>query len=191
MSHNKIGELRFEPLIKKHWGDFETLFGKQGACGGCWCMWWRLKRSVFEKNKGIRNKEAMSNIVDSGEIPGILAYSDNKPIAWCSVASRENYPSLERSRVLKRIDDKPVWSVVCFFIDKHYRNKGVSVKLLSACIEYVKKKGGKVLEGYPIELKKKRMPYVFAWTGLTNTFKTAGFIECARRSETRPIMRYY
>ncbi len=93
-------------------------------------MWWRLKRFEFEKNKGKRNKEAMSNIVNSGEIPGILAYSDNKPIAWCSVAPREKYPSLERSRVLKRIDDTSVWSIVCFFIDKRYRNKGVSVKLL-------------------------------------------------------------
>lgn len=191
MSHKKIGELKFEPVTKKHRDDFEALFGERGASGGCWCMWWRLKRFEFEKNKGKRNKEAMSNIVNSGEIPGILAYSDNKPIAWCSVAPREKYPSLERSRVLKRIDDTSVWSIVCFFIDKRYRNKGVSVKLLLACIKYVKEKGGRVLEGYPVEPKKERIPEVFAWTGFANAFKAAGFIECARRSETRPIMRYY
>ena len=104
----------------------------------------------------------MRNIVNSGEIPGLLAYLEDKPAGWCSVAPREKFSSLERSRVLKRIDDKPVWSIVCFFIDKHYRNKGVSVKLLSACIEYVKEKGGKVLEGYPIEPKKGRIPEVFA-----------------------------
>ena len=191
MAHKAITELKFKPLTRKNWDDFETLFGKKGASGGCWCMWWRLKRSEFEKNKGKRNKEAMSNIVNSGEIPGILAYSDNKPIAWCSVAPREKYPSLERSRVLKRIDDKPVWSVVCFFIDNRYRNKGISVKLLSACIEYVKENGGRILEGYPVEPKKERMPDAFVWTGLANTFKTTGFVECVRRSETRPIMRYY
>ena len=133
----------------------------------------------------------MRNIANSGEIPGLLAYSDGKPVGWCSVAPRERFPSLEQSGVLKRIDDTPAWSVVCFFIDKCYRNKGVSVKLLSACIEYVKEKGGKVLEGYPIEPKKGRIPEVFAWTGLANTFKTTGFVECVRRSETRPIMRYY
>jgi len=191
MSHKMISKVKFEPLTRENWDDFETLFGERGACGGCWCMWWRLKRFEFEKNKGKRNKEAMSNIVNSGEIPGILAYSDNKPIAWCSVAPREKYHSLERSRVLKRIDDKPVWSVVCFFIDKRYRNKGVSVKLLLACIKYVKEKGGRVLEGYPVEPKKERIPEVFAWTGFANAFKAAGFIECARRSETRPVMRYY
>ena len=191
MAHKEITELKFKPLTRKNWDDFETLFGEKGASGGCWCMWWRLKRSEFEKNKGIRNKEAMRNIVNSGEIPGLLAYLDDKPVGWCSVAPREKFTSLERSRVLKRIDDKLVWSIVCFFIDKHYRNKGISVKLLSSCIKYVKEKGGKVIEGYPIEPKKGRIPEVFAWTGLANTFKTTGFVECARRSETRPIMRYY
>ena len=191
MSHKKIGELKFEPLTKKHWDDFEALFGERGASGGCWCMWWRLKRFEFENNKGKRNKEAMKNIVNSGEIPGLLAYSNGKTVGWCSIAPREQYPSLERSRVLKRIDDTPVWSIVCFFIDKRYRNKGVSVKLLLACIKYVKEKGGRVLEGYPAEPKKERIPEVFAWTGFANAFKAAGFIECARRSETRPVMRYY
>jgi len=186
-----ISKVKFEPLTRENWDDFETLFGERGACGGCWCMWWRLKRFEFENNKGKRNKEAMKNIVNSGEIPGLLAYSNGKTVGWCSIAPRERYPSLERSRVLKRIDDKPVWSVVCFFIDKRYRNKGVSVKLLLACIKYVKEKGGRVLEGYPAEPKKERIPEVFAWTGFANAFKAAGFIECARRSETRPIMRYY
>ena len=127
MSHKRIGELKFEPLTKKHWDDFEALFGVRGASGGCWCMWWRLKRSEFEKNKGKRNKEAMSNIVNSGEIPGILAYSDNKPIAWCSVAPREKYPSLEKSRVLKRIDDKPAWSIACFLLISTIEIKGLAL----------------------------------------------------------------
>ncbi len=191
MLHKTTAKLRFEPLTKKNWNDLEALFGERGASGGCWCMWWRLKRSEFEKNKGKRNKEAMRSIVSSGEIPGLLAYADGKPVGWCSVAPREKFSSLERSRVLKRIDDKPVWSIVCFFIDKRYRNKGVSVKLLSACINYVKEQGGRVLEGYPVEPKKGRMPDVFAWTGFSNAFKDAGFEECVRHSETRPIMRYY
>jgi GNAT superfamily N-acetyltransferase len=191
MSHKTTPKLIFEPLTKKNWYDLEALFGERGASSGCWCMWWRLRRSEFEKSKGKRNKEAMRGIVNSGEIPGLLAYLDGKPIGWCSVAPREKFSSLERSRVLKSIDDKPVWSIVCFFIDRRYRNKGVSVKLLSACIKYVKEKGGKILEGYPVEPRKERMPDVFAWTGFSNAFKAAGFVECARRSETRPIMRYY
>ena len=183
--------LEFHPLTKDRWTDFEALFGERGACGGCWCMWWRLKRSEFEKKKGKSNKKAMKAIVYAGEVPGILAYDEGNPIGWCSVGPRDSFPLLNRSRILKKIDETPVWSVVCFFIEKKHRNKRVSVQLLQAAIEYVKQQGGKVLEGYPIEPKKDRMPSAFAWTGFASTFRKASFVECIRRSETRPIMRFH
>lgn len=153
-------------------------------------MFWRLSRSQFDKQKGEGNRQTLKNTVDSGEIPGILAYADNQPIAWCSVAPRENYPVLERSRVLKRIDEKPVWSVVCFFVAKSFRGKGVTVPLLRAAVGYAKKHGAKIVEGYPIE-SEKTMPASFVWTGLTSMFLKAGFVELARRSENRPIMRCF
>ncbi len=187
----RLSKIEFHPLTKKCWADFVKLFGERGACGGCWCMWWRLKRSEFEHQKGEGNKKAMKAIVDSGEIPGILAYFRGAPIGWCSVAPREAFPTLNRSRILKQIDEKSVWSIVCFFIDKHFRNKGLSTQLLKAAIEYVKKQGGKVLEGYPVEPKKDTYPATFAYTGFSSAFKKAGFVESVRRSETRPIMRYY
>jgi len=182
--------IEFRPLTSERWPDFETLFGKNGACGGCWCMWWQLPRSEFNRQKGQRNKQAMKAIVASGEVPGILAYFDQKPIGWCAVAPREHYPVLGRSRILKEIDDTPVWSVTCFFIAKEHRKQGVSVQLLRAAVEHVKRRGGKVVEGYPIEPKTDTMPAAFVWTGLASAFREAGFVECARRSDTRPIMRY-
>ncbi|MFH0931574.1 MAG: GNAT family N-acetyltransferase, partial [Candidatus Zixiibacteriota bacterium] len=120
-SKPKISDLKFNTVTPKRWKDLENLFGERGACGGCWCMWWRLSRSQFNKQKGEGNRKALKKIVDSGEIPGILAYADGKPIGWCSVAPREGFPVLERSRILKRIDEKPVWSVVCFFVAKPFR----------------------------------------------------------------------
>jgi len=189
--YETLPELEFYPLTKDRWADFEKLFGERGACGGCWCMYWKLERSEFERQKGAGNRKAMKTIVNSGEVPGILAFAEAKPIAWCAVAPRDSYPALNRSRILKKIDDIPVWSIVCFFVDKQYRNRGVSIQLLRAAIAHVKNRGGEVLEGYPIEPKKDRMPAVFAYTGLASAFKQAGFVECARRSETRPIMRFY
>ncbi len=185
-----IIDLEFHPLTPERWKDLETLFGERGACGGCWCMWWRLKRSQFEKQKGLENKKALKKIVDSGEIPGILAYTNGQPIAWCSVAQRRTYPVLERSRILKRIDDETVWSVVCFFVAKSFRRKRVTVKLLRAAIKYVSEQGGKIVEGYPMEPRKSQMPNAFAWTGLVSAFRKTGFVEVLRRSPTRPIMRY-
>jgi len=153
-------------------------------------MWWKLTRSEFLKQRGEGNKRALKNIVDSGVVPGILAYADGEPVGWCAVAPRKAYPTLERSRVLKRVDNKQVWSVVCFFVAKHFRGKGVTLKLLEAALKYVKERGGKIVEGYPIEPKKERIPNASAYTGLASTFRKAGFVEVARRSENRPIMRY-
>ena len=190
--HQIIGsELKFYPVTPKKWSDFEALFGERGACGGCWCMLWRLKRSEFEHQKGKKNKQAMKALIESGGTPGILAYHKGQPVAWCSVAPREQFPALERSRILKKIDHLPVWSISCFFVEKNYREKGVSVQLARAAIDFVAKKGGKIIEAYPVEPGKDRSPPAFVWTGLAAGFKKAGFKECVRRSETRPIMRYF
>jgi GNAT superfamily N-acetyltransferase len=188
---SSLSDLKFQPVTAKRWRDLENLFGERGACGGCWCMWWRLSRSCFNMQKGEGNKKGLKKIVDSGEVPGLLAYTKGEPIGWCSVAPRETFSTLERSRILKRVDEKPVWSVVCFFVAKTFRRKGVTIELLKAAIEYAKKHGAKIVEGYPVEPKKGKMPDVFAYTGLASAFRQAGFVEVLRRSETRPIMRYF
>jgi GNAT superfamily N-acetyltransferase len=153
-------------------------------------MWWRLPRSEFTRNRGKRNKEALKNMVDSGKMPGILAFLRGEPVGWCAVAPREEYPTLERSRLLKRVDGDQVWSVVCFFVARKFRRMGITVKLLEATIDYVKKQGGKIVEGYPIDPIKGGTPDPFAFTGLVSAFRKAGFAEVDRRSNTRPIMRH-
>jgi GNAT superfamily N-acetyltransferase len=181
--------LTFRPLTPARWGDLEQLFGANGACGGCWCMWWRLARSEFQRQKGEANKEAFRALLDAGEVPGVLAYEGGRPVGWCAVAPRESYPALGRSRVLKPVDEQPVWSVTCFFVAKDKRRQGLTVRLLRAAVDHVRRQGGRVVEGYPVEPKAGPMPAAFAWTGLAAAFRKAGFVECARRSETRPIMR--
>jgi GNAT superfamily N-acetyltransferase len=187
---NKKLALTFQPLQPERWKDFEKLFGARGACGGCWCMWWRVTAKVFEAQKGAGNKRAMKKLVHSGRVPGLLAYDGDDPVAWCSVAPREDFPRLQGSRILKPVDDTPVWSVVCLFVEKSYRRKGVSSRILKAAVEYVKSRGGRIVEGYAVEPKKDRMPDAFAFHGLAASYRKAGFKEVARRSETRPIMRY-
>ena len=149
-----------------------------------------MAEKISLQQKGEKNKRAFKKIVESGQIPGIIAYLEEKPIGWCSVSLREVYSRLERSRILKPIDNNPVWSVVCFYIKKEFRRKGISVMLLKAAIDYVKKKGGDILEGYPTEPKKSSSPDPFVYTGLASAFKKVGFVEVARRSKTRPIMRF-
>ncbi len=170
------------------WKDVEALFGPRGACGGCWCMSWRVPRSVFDANKGEKNKAALRQLVRSRLAPGVLAYSGGRPVGWCAVAPREAYPRLENSRVLKRVDDQPVWSVTCFFVAKDFRHRRVAEALLIAAVDYARSKGATVVEGYPNDLDG-ALPDAFVWTGLWPTFRRAGFKVVARRSAKRPMVR--
>ncbi|MDO9301632.1 MAG: GNAT family N-acetyltransferase, partial [Anaerolineales bacterium] len=109
-------------------------------------------------------------------------------------------------RALKPIDDQEVWSITCFFVEKKHRRKGITVELLKAAVDYVKTQGGKIVEGYPVDVKKEA-PAPFIFTGTAAAFKKAGFIETARNpvlpqehrdsvsrvegSPTRPIFRHF
>jgi len=180
--------LSVQPLTPERWDDFEKLFGKRGACGGCWCMLWRLSRSQFDQQKGNGNRRAMKRVVKAGP-PGLLAYVDGETVGWCSVAPREEFPGLQRSRFFKPLDEEPVWAVSCLFVARTHRKRGVSVALLKAAVEFVRQQGGRIVEGYPQVPRKDPMPDVFAWTGLASAFARAGFKEVARPAPTRPVMR--
>lgn len=178
------------PATPSRWKDVEKLFGPRGACAGCWCMFWRVTRTAYENGKHSGNKRKMKALVASGAVPGLIAYRNGEPVGWCAVAPRSEYTALSRSRVLAPVDDKPVWSVSCFFVARGHRRTGVTVELLKAAVEYARKKKANIVEGYPVEPKKGAMADVFVWTGLASAFRKAGFKEAARRSATRPIMRY-
>ena len=184
------GNPTFRPLTPDVWDAFERLFGSNGACGGCWCMLWRLGRREFDQQKGDGNRAALRTLVEGGVTPGILAFSGTDAIGWCAVAPRNDYPALARSRVLKPVDSQPVWSVSCLFIARAHRRQGVSVRLLRAAVNHVARQGGRIVEGYPVEPKTTDMAPAFAWTGTASAFLKAGFHEVARNSDTRPIMRF-
>lgn len=182
-------DLSFHPLTQKLWRDFELLFGKNGACGGCWCMHWKLRGKDFSENTGNAARQMQKSIVDSKIVPGLLAYSEGYPVGWIAVEPRSAYPKLAHSRVLKPVDDQEVWSITCFFVEKKHRHKGITVELLKAATEYVKGRGGKIVEGYPVDAKSEE-PAPFVFTGTAAAFANAGFQEVARNSPTRPIFRY-
>ena len=179
----------FAPLTPDRWPDLEKLFGPRGACGGCWCMYWRLTRPEFAAGQGAGNRRAFRRLVGSGVVPGILAYMGGEPAGWCAIEPRAAYPRLARSRILAPVDDAPVWSISCFFIDRRYRRQGLSVQLLEAAVRHARACGARLVEGYPIESGKGNVPAAFAWTGLTAAFRAAGFVEVARRSARQPVMR--
>jgi GNAT superfamily N-acetyltransferase len=185
-------QLTIEPLTKENWDKFVELFGDKGACGNCWCMYYRLSKADFRKGKSDEgNRDAMEELVRNGKPAGLLGLLEGRAIAWCAFAPREDFIKLDNSRVHKRIDDKPVWSIPCLFIDKPYRRSGVSVQLLKGAAEYAKQNGIKIIEAYPSIPTQDKIPDSFAWTGLYKSFERAGFEIADRTSRNRPLVRYY
>lgn len=152
-------------------------------------MWWRQTRAEYSRFSGEANKGTMREIILSGRTPGLIAYVDGVPSGWVSVAPREEFPSLDRSRVAKRVDDRPVWSIVCFFIKVGYRRKGLTGALIQAALEYARQNGAQAVEAYPVE-NETGVNGSGEFTGIASTFRKAGFVEVARRTEKRPLMRY-
>jgi GNAT superfamily N-acetyltransferase len=189
-SKTKKTKLTFQLANAERWSDVEELFGDRGACGGCWCMFWRLQRKQFDAGKGTPNKKAFKAIIQSGSQPGVIAYHNQEPIGWCAVAPREQYIALERSRILQPVDHQPVWSISCLFVKKPYRRQGISSQLLRAAVDHAANQGARIVEGYPVEPSMERMPDPFLWHGIPSAFIAAGFKEVLRRSQSRPIMRF-
>jgi GNAT superfamily N-acetyltransferase len=177
------------PLTPDRWQDLVALFGPKGAQEGCWCMYFRQTAREWKENKGGNNRRMMEVKVMAGEEPGLIAYVDGSPAGWISLGPREEFVRLERSKVMRPVDDRPMWSIVCFFVAREHRRSGLTVRLLEAAVEYARGKGATMLEGYPTEPKEGGEVDLFVYTGLRSAFDRVGFTEVDRRSEKRPVMR--
>jgi GNAT superfamily N-acetyltransferase len=182
-----------KPLTPDTWGDLVELFGRPGASipRGCYCMCYR-RSGKHEPSPGISysesNKRELKALVDRGEIPGLLGYDKDRPIGWVSLGPREDYAKLKRSPVMKPVDDKPVWSIVCFFVDANARHRGVAAAMLKAAIAWAKNERVALLEAYPCD-KPRRSVDDSMWFGAKAMFDRAGFVEVARRKPLRPVVR--
>ena len=184
------------PATAKRWTDLERLFGANGAYSNCWCMFWRMTHTDFNRMKAAERKTRLQLLTLGARPPGVIAYVDGTPAGWCSLGPREDYIALERSRNLRRVDDRPVWSVVCFFVAKPYRRQGLALALLKGAVGYAAAQGAKIVEAYPLDLQTPRLQGAHltgtsGYMGIASVFREAGFSEAARTSETQVIMRYY
>lgn len=182
-------DIKLKPLSGSNWNQFELLMGKNGGCGGCWCMTFRLSAKEFTANKFNGNKKRMKEIVEAGRPTGLIATLHQEPLGWIAWAPREDYIKIENSRSFKRIDDKPVWSITCFFIKKEYRRKGFSRALIKMAIEHARKKKIGILEAYPAIPYQDKVPPPFLWTGILSAFLENGFEIVRLSGKSRAMVR--
>jgi GNAT superfamily N-acetyltransferase len=183
------------PATAERWPDLELLFSARRATSSCWCMFWRLRRTDFSRQTDDEKKAALQAHTAGRLAPGVLAYVAGKAIGWCSVGPREDFVALEHSRILKRLDDQPVWSIVCFFVATPFRKKGVMAELLRGAVAYAKQNGAQVIESYPLDLQShqpagQKLPGFNSYMGIASVFQAAGFVKVSAASETQVMMRY-
>lgn len=177
------------PLSKKTWKDLVLLFGEKGACGGCWCMTWRLPSSVYQQTKGASNKTLLYELVCQNEALGVILYNETTPIGWCSISPKERLFQQKKSRIFKHTPFEKTWSIVCLYIMPAYRRKGVATVLIEEAYQYASSNGAIIVEAYPVIPKQLDMPDVFAWTGIWKSYLKAGFTIIHQPSTAKYIMQ--
>ena len=185
-------ELDVRPVGPADWPTVSALFGRNGACGGCWCMWARVPRGgkLWEERKGEANRRALRSLVTSGRVHALLAFDGDAAVGWCCLGPREDFPRLLRVRALPAAWEPGTWAVVCFFIPAGRRRQGVARALLAGAVDLARRLGARVIEGYPVPVGPGRtMPAAFAWTGVPRLFAAAGFGEATAPGAARPVFR--
>ena len=185
---------RVAPLTPELWPELEALFGKNGACMGCWCMYWRLPNKAWRAARGDKAKRAFKRRVEQGPAPGVIAIQGDEAVGWLQIGPRADAPQWNTPRRVSApleegdAEDERVWAATCFFVKPGHRRQGVTDALLKAGLAFAKKQGARVVEACPMD-SSGRMDTASLYVGRMSVFERAGFREVARRKDTRPLMR--
>lgn len=181
-----------KPLTSANFADLEAIFNARGCsvARNCWCMYYRKTGSGPWPTKEIakKNHDAMKSLADGGGQVGLVGYRDGVPAGWVSFGPREDFARLANSKVMAAVDDRKVWSIICFVVPSEYRKQGVAKLLLDAAIAFCRKKKVKLVEAYPVD-KDGRTADSNMWFGAKSMYDAAGFEEVARRKPERPVVR--
>jgi GNAT superfamily N-acetyltransferase len=183
--------IHIRPLEPGDWPIIVKLFGENGACGGCWCMWPRVPRGgkLWEDLKGAKNRDRFRRLIQAGKVHGVLAFCGDEPVGWCSFGPRETFPRLDTVRALQHDWSEGTWSIVCFYIPAAWRSHGIASELAEAATKRALALGARAIEGYPVVPKSPSdpLPAAFAWTGVPALFEKAGYSELMRPKASRTI----
>lgn len=187
-------ELTVVPLTRDRFADLASLFEQGGDPKWCWCVYCRIRGRSWSNSTADQNRAVMEGLSGNDPAPGLLAYRAGEVVGWVSLGPREDYERLTYSTVLAPVDDRPVWSIVCFVVGRRSRRQGIAAALLAGAIDHARAHGATTLEAYPVDTDGGRLPSANVYHGTLAMFERAGFEVVAQRqfnrdSPIRPIVR--
>ncbi len=192
---SSVAELDIKPLNTERFADLAELFNEGGDPKWCWCQYFRKQGLDWTNSTTADNRAGLESLAARSDLaPGLVGYSAGRVVGWVSLAPREDFGRLQNAKVLARVDDKPVWSIVCFVVSKKARGQGVAAALLQGAIAFARERGATMLEAYPVAATRGRISPANAFHGVQSMYEKAGFSVVATRqwnktSPVRPIMR--
>ena len=175
-------KVRVEPLTATTWDALAALFREGGDPRWCWCQFWRLRSKDFAALKVPQLRERLHDQAGSEQPPGLVAFDGDRAVGWVSLGPRTDFERIVRSKVIPTIDDRPVWSIVCFAVSSAARGQGVARALLDGAIGHARKRGADALEAYPVRVDDDAINSDAAFTGTLPMFEGAGFTVVAERA---------
>ena len=185
VSETDLGTMTSRPLTPERFPDMVEVFGERGVARNCFCMYWRTPKGGFEDKRD--NRDRFADVARDERPPGLIGYVGDNPVGWVQVGPRHEFPALDRSRLLRPVDDVKTWSINCFVVRAGLRKRGVGAGLLAGAIQFAKDQGAAVIEAYPVDGH--RSSSVDYFTGTLSMFDEHGFVELIRRNDSRPIVR--
>lgn len=171
------------PLTPATWPALEALFREGGDPRWCWCQFWRQRSKDFGASKVPQLRARLRAQAESDQPPGLVALEGDRAVGWVSLGPRRDFERIERSRVIPKVDDRPVWAIVCFAVSSSARGRGVGRALLSGAIEHARGRGAEALEAYPVAVGSGEGVHPeSAFTGTLPMFERAGFTVVADRA---------
>ena len=176
-------DIRVEPLTDSTFEALATLFREGGDPRWCWCQFWRLRSKDFSVLKVPQLRDRLHEQATSDQPPGLVAFDGERAVGWTSVAPRDDFQRIVHSKVIPKIDDRPVWSIVCFAVSSTARGQGVARALLDAAVAFARERGAVAVEAYPLDLEAGvKVPADSVYTGTRSMFERAGFQVVADRA---------
>jgi len=152
----EIGEVKVLDLTPERVGDYQSFFDHDAfrdfpAWQSCYCMETHRTQTDEEwsARSGADNRADMSEMISRGQVTGLLAYVDGKPVGWCNYGETTHLSGVMMKLKLLPREHDSIGAIACFVIAAQYRRHGVATKLLETALDRLRRRGVKTVEAYP------------------------------------------